>query len=421
MITRRNFLKTATATGLVTGASGLAMPAYAANKPIKIGFVTPQTGPLAIFAEPDQFVLNQFAKTIGAGITINGATHPVEFIVKDSQSSSNRASAVAQELIFEDEVNLICATATPDTTNPVADQAELNGVPCVTNDTPWQPHFFGRQGDPAVGFDYTYHYFWGLEDIISVFMGMWDQVETNKVVGALWPNDPDGNGWSHPELGFPPVMAKAGYELVDPGRYQNMTDDFSAQISAFKKAGVEIVSGVQIPPDFTTFWTQAAQQNFKPKVVNVAKASEFPQAMAALGDRAEGLSVEVWWSRYHPFASSFTGQNSAELADAYTADTGAPWTMPLGFKHSLFEVAIDALKRSEDPTDPDATAKAIKETNLDTIVGNVNFSNGPVPNVAKTPLVGGQWRLENGQPVLDIVENSDHPDIALTGEMKPIA
>jgi branched-chain amino acid transport system substrate-binding protein len=128
VFTRRNFLKTATATGLVTGASGLAMPAYAANKPIKIGFVTPQTGPLAIFAEPDQFVLNQFAKTIGAGITINGATHPVEFIVKDSQSSSNRASAVAQELIFEDEVNLICATATPDTTNPVADQPELNVV-----------------------------------------------------------------------------------------------------------------------------------------------------------------------------------------------------------------------------------------------------------------------------------------------------
>lgn len=72
-------------------------------------------------------------------------------------------------------------------------------------------------------------------------------------------------------------MEKAGYKLVDPGRYQNMSDDFSAQISAFKQAGVEIVSGVMIPPDFTTFWTQAAQQGFKPKVVNVAKASEFPR------------------------------------------------------------------------------------------------------------------------------------------------
>lgn len=421
MFTRRKFIKSAAASGLAVSASGLALPAYAQNKPIKIGFVTPQTGPLAIFAEPDQFTLNQFAAQIGDGIMINGAKHPVEFIVKDSQSSSNRASSAAQELIFEDEVDLICATSTPDTTNPVADQAELNGVPCVTNDTPWQPHFFGRQGDPEVGFEYTYHFFWGLEDVISVFMGMWDQVETNKVVGALWPNDPDGNGWSHPELGFPPVMAERGYELVDPGRYQNMTDDFSAQISAFKDAGVEIVTGVQIPPDFTTFWTQAAQQGFNPKVMQAAKATEFPQAIAGLGDRAEGLSVEVWWSPHHPFSSSFTGQSSQALADAYSAETGAPWTMPLGFKHSLFEVAIDALTRTEDPTSAEAIAKAIGETNLDTVVGNVNFSAGPVPNVAKTPLVGGQWRMENGNPVLDIVENGDHPDIPLTGEMKPIA
>jgi branched-chain amino acid transport system substrate-binding protein len=183
---------------------------------------------------------------------------------------------------------------------------------------------------------------------------------------------------------------------------------------------VEIVTGVMIPPDFTTFWTQAAQQNFHPKVMQAAKATEFPQAIAGLGERADGLSVEVWWSPHHPFSSSFTGQSSKELAEAYTAATGNPWTMPLGFKHSLFEVALDALSRSEDPTDGDATAQAIRETKLDTVVGNIDFSNGPVPNIAKTPLVGGQWRMTSDGPVLDIVENAGHPDIPLTGEMRPI-
>jgi branched-chain amino acid transport system substrate-binding protein len=418
-LSRRGFIKATGATSLLA-ASGLASPAIAKTKKLKIGFVTPQTGPLAIFAEPDQFTLNQFAKKIGDGLMINGSKHEIEFIVKDSQSNSNRASSVAQELILGDEVDLICATSTPDTTNPVADQAELNGVPCLTNDTPWQPHFFGRQGDPSKGFDYTYHFFWGLEDIIGSFINMWDKIDTNKVVGALWPNDPDGNGWAHPELGFPPVMAERGYTLVDPGRYQNMSDDFSAQISAFKEAGVEIVTGVVIPPDFTTFWTQAAQQGFHPKVVQGAKATEFPQAIAPLGDRAEGLSVEVWWSPHHPFSSGFTGQTSAELAAAYEAETGNPWTMPLGFKHSLFEVIMDSLQRSEDPTDPDSIAAAIGATNYDSVVGNINFANGPVPNIAKTPLVGGQWRMDSGKPVLEIVENGAHPDIPLTGEMKAI-
>ena len=37
-------------------------------------------------------------------------------------------------------------------------------------------------------------------------------------------------------------------------------------------------------------------------------------------------------------------------------------------------------------------AKAIGDAKLDTIVGHVDWTSGPVPNVAKTPLVGGQWR-----------------------------
>ena len=71
---------------------------------------------------------------------------------------------------------------------------------------------------------------------------------------------------------------------TDPGRYQNLTDDFSAQINAFKKANAEIVTGVVIPPDFTTFWNQAKQQGFKPKIASIGKAILFPQSVEALGD-----------------------------------------------------------------------------------------------------------------------------------------
>ena len=75
----------------------------------------------------------------------------------------------------------------------LADQCELNGMPCVTNDTPWQPHFFGRGGDPKKGFEWTYHFFWGAGDLYRVFLDLWESVPTNKVVGGLWSNDPDGN------------------------------------------------------------------------------------------------------------------------------------------------------------------------------------------------------------------------------------
>ncbi|HAH39982.1 MAG TPA: hypothetical protein DCM56_03910, partial [Thermus sp.] len=63
----------------------------------------------------------------------------MEIVYKDSQSNPNRAAEVTAELILKDRVHLVVAGNTPETTVPVADQCELNGIPCITDDTPWQP------------------------------------------------------------------------------------------------------------------------------------------------------------------------------------------------------------------------------------------------------------------------------------------
>ena len=419
-LNRRQLLKSGAAVTLAAAAaSSFPAPAvWAAGQTVKIGFVTPQTGPIAIFAEPDAFALEQVKKATGGQIKIDGRNYPLEIIVKDSQSNSNRASEVAVELMTKDQVNLITATSTPETTNPVASQAELAEVPCLTNDTPWQPHFFGRGGDPKKGFNWTYHFFWGLEDVIAVYQSIWSKGKTNGVVGALWPNDADGNAWGDPAHGFPGPMAAAGQKLTDTGRFDSMNDNFAAQISAFKAANVEIVTGVIPPPTFVNFYSQAAQQGFKPKIVTVGKALEFPQAVGAVGERGHGLSVEVWWSPQHPFTSGMTKQSSAELAADYTKTTGRPWTMPLAFKRSLFEVALDALQRSGNPFEPAKLRDALKATSYNSIVGKIDFSKGPVPNIAKTPLVGGQWsRSADGKFDLAIVENSQFKDIPVAKEL----
>ena len=318
-LSRRAMLKAAGAAAL---ASSLPFPAIAADRPIKFGYVGPQTGPLAPFAEADNFVFEGVKKAIGAGLKLGGKTHQVEIIVKDSQSNPNRAAEVAAALINGDQIDLMLVGNTPETTNPVSDQCEVNEVPCLSSLAPWQPWFFTRGGDPAKGFKWTYHYFWGLEDVIAVFLNMWDKVPTNKAVGGLFPNDGDGNAWGDPERGFPKPLAAHGYKLTDPGRYQNLTDDFSAQISAFKKASCEILTGVVIPPDWTTFWKQAKQQGFTPKAASIGKALLFPVAIEALGDSGNNLSSEIWWSPSHPFKSSLTGMSAGELAAAYTAATG---------------------------------------------------------------------------------------------------
>jgi branched-chain amino acid transport system substrate-binding protein len=406
-------------------------PAGATGRPVKIGLVSPQTGAIALFGETDTYWVGEIQTLFADGIDIGGTTHPIEIEIKDTQSDPNRSATVTQELI-DAGVDLILPGATPETGVPAASTAEANGVPCLSTVVPWQPWFF-RNPDvtPATVYEWTWHFFWGLEDVIAVFLDLWSQVETNKVVGGLFANDGDGNAWGDPELGFPPPLAAAGYTLIDPGRYPNLQDDFSAHISAFKDGGAEIVTGVPLPPDFATFWTQAAQQDFRPKIASVAKALLFPGAVDALGELGDGMSTEVWWHPTFPFSSSLTGQTSQELADAWISATGKQWTQPLGYTHAQFEVALDVLQRTADIDDPQAIVAAIRSTSLDTVGGHVSWADdqlarvpgvdAPIQNVAKMKLAGGQWTPATDFPYeLILVSNSVFPEAPTAGTLRPI-
>jgi hypothetical protein len=45
--------------------------------------------------------------------------------------------------------------------------------------------------------------------IIAAYLALWKSVETNKVVGALCPNDLDGNAWADAKFGFPPALQRS--------------------------------------------------------------------------------------------------------------------------------------------------------------------------------------------------------------------
>ncbi len=415
-LNRRRFTQ-----GLAAAAGAAAAPAVLAVDTVKIGYVSPQTGALASFGETDKWVIEQMTAAFKGGIAIAGKMHEVRIILKDSQSNPNRAGEVANDLILKDKVALLLTAGTPETANPVSDAAELNEIPCVSSVVPWQPWFFGRQGRPATGFDWTFHFFWGLEDVIATFTNGWKSLPTNKKVGALFPNDGDGNAWGDKALGFPTPLAQMGFSLTDPGRFQSGTQDFSAQIAAFKRAGVEIVTGVVIPPDAKTFLTQARQQGFRPKAVSLGKALMHPLAIEALGELGDGLTTEMWWSPAHPFSSSLTGQSSKALADAYEASTKKQWTQPLAFAHALFEVASDALKRSKS-LKPQDVRDAVAATRVKSIVGDVAWGGkGPFRNVSKTPLVLGQWgRGKRFKYELSIVNNESAKAVPLGGTLRAL-
>src|SRR5436190_5848193 len=80
-----------------------AIPANAQSRVIKIGHVSPKTGPLAGFGEADAFILDRTREILANGLQSGGRTYQVALISKDSQSSGSRAAEVASELILGDK------------------------------------------------------------------------------------------------------------------------------------------------------------------------------------------------------------------------------------------------------------------------------------------------------------------------------
>jgi hypothetical protein len=72
---------------------------------LKTGYVSPETDPLAGFGEADKFVIGALNAKFKEGIDIGGDKRTIEVLIRDSQSDSNRAASVANDLILNTGVN----------------------------------------------------------------------------------------------------------------------------------------------------------------------------------------------------------------------------------------------------------------------------------------------------------------------------
>ncbi|MEV4286108.1 ABC transporter substrate-binding protein [Nonomuraea bangladeshensis] len=402
---------------LLSACGGLKGTGASSSDVLKIGYVSPQTGALAGFATADNFVVKQVTEALRGGFTAGGKKRTVEIIVKDTQSNPNRATEVTRQLINSDKVDLIVGSSTPDTTNPVADQCEANGIPNVTTIAPWEAWWNGRGGKDGEGFKYTTLFFFGMQEFADCFFPMWERMEVgNKNVAALWPNDTDANAFRQ---GLGPMITKAGYEVVDGGAYQNGVTDFSSQIAKFKSSEAELFTCTPIPPDFQTFWKQARQQGFKPKLATVAKVMLFPSEAEALGQLASNIATDFWWSPAHPYTSTLDGKTAQQLAEDFAA-TGKQWTQALGSVYSLFEIAVQAFKNAGDPKDRDDVADKLRTMKINCMSGDLDFTAGPKPGIALQHPVGGQWRKGTKFPWdVAIVDNTPNKAVPIGGDLLP--
>ena len=254
-------------------AGGAATTAAAATGgTIKIGYVTPQTGALAPFGEADAFVPTPARRSRRAS-AIGGATYAIEILDRDSESNSNTAATVAQELIVQDGVQLM---RRPDARHDGSRRADCtnNEIPVLSNNAVAaalsRHRRAARSGHHAprrIGVDY--HFFWGLEDVIQV--AMWKDVAPGGVVGAMWPDDPDGNA-ERPQRRLPTEARRSRLHARRPGPLPARHDRLHRPDLAVQGRRRRDRDGRDDPARLRCLLDAVPAAGFQPKAVTLGKS-----------------------------------------------------------------------------------------------------------------------------------------------------
>ncbi len=354
--------------------------AEAANALIKIGFISPRTGPLGSFGEPDPYALSLFRKKLAKGLRIKGKLYdgPDHRQGQPVEPSTSRRSCEGADQQGQGRHRALDVDAGDEQPG----RRRMRGRARATHLAPSSP---GRRGISARGatpgkpspFHWGFHMSFGVEDFFTEYVSNWNgAVKTNKKVGVMWPNDADGQAV---RAVLTPLLTKAGFTVVDPGPYEDGTTDYTAQITKFKQENCQIFNTFPIPPDFTTFWQQAAQQGYTRlvKIAQLAKTGLFPSQIEASGALGYNLASNVYWHPTFPYSSPFLGLSSKQLAAGYEIVTKKQWNQQLGATVSLLDVAIAALKRTANPKSKPAFVKTMRTLKTDTTVGRLDWTKNP--------------------------------------------
>ena len=194
----------------------------------------------------------------------------------------------------------------------MSDACELNEVPCVSTVVPWQPWFFGRKGDPKKGFNWTYHFFWGLEDVIAVYTGMWQSAADQHSVGGLLSQRRRRQRLGRREARLSAGAGAEGLHADGPRPLPDAARRTSPRRSRLQAVGAQIVTGVVIPPDAKNFLDAGASAGFQARRSSrSARRCCFRPSIEALGrSRRRPVAPRCGGRLRIPFKSSLTGQSA---------------------------------------------------------------------------------------------------------------
>jgi branched-chain amino acid transport system substrate-binding protein len=362
---------------------------------IKVGAVIPITGKYSGLGEQVKNGYELAVETINAagGVDVGGTKIPIDLSILDDESDPSKT---VQQLEIHNSNGVVAylGGAGSDLHAAAAGIAEKNKIPYLGI------AFALYRGVMDQGFKYVFSPFPKSQDQAKITFDLLDSFTPKPSKIVIFAEKTDW-GAELTTLWTEEATTRGGY-TVTPYEYAPGTTDYSALILPAKEAGAEVLLALPSGPDGLAMMKQIKELGWNASVYFLIRAPDPPTFGENLGKDSDGVFLLPGWNNGVPYAGV------QEMAAAYKAKYDKPAAALTGPAYSCVQILADAITRAAS-LDRDAIRDAIAATNLDTLVGNVQFKPDGTSSV---PCPVNQW--QGGKQALVFP-----PDVALVPPIYP--
>ncbi len=274
-----------------------APPKAASGTPIKIGFVTPLSGPLSSFGVLQRIAGKLAEEDINAAGGINGS--PVQLLIEDSPFDPRQAVTVVRKLAETDKVFAIVgpyATGEFENAAPLSNELKL----LVVSPSAMKPGVASRNR--------PYSFQMNLRDDIAepIAIDAYKKKYPNVKKVVLTGDTKEAVTESMVKDVFPKLLKDKGLEIIDTVAFETTITDFSPVVTKIKSLNPDGVVLAALMPAGINFAKEYERQGIKAPVLTSAHVIGGPFVQNA------GTSVEGWvmpglfnWENTDPKVASF--------------------------------------------------------------------------------------------------------------------
>jgi len=327
---------------------------------IKVGIILPLTGSEAMFGTMEKNAFEMAYEELKAAgkTTVNGKE--IKLIFEDDQGKQDVARSAAEKLINQDKVAMLSGGYSSACTNVIAGTAQTNSVPFLavtgsSDDITRQGWQYVFRGTAAPASKYT-----------GALWDMLDQVVKPKNVAVIYENTDFGLSSAK---AFKDDCVKRGINVVFDQAYEHGALDFKPMLANMRSTNPDMIFAVSYVMDAAMIVKQMKELDFNTDLfVGGGAGYTMPEFKENAGDAANYVASTTLW------VPSVQWPGAREFYDNYVKKYGKEPDYHGAQAYATMYVIADAISRAQS-FDGAGIQKALKETDINTIMGPIKFED----------------------------------------------